>query len=144
MLLRVSSPSLPCVFLSVTNGLRAPTQPSVSNGALVFRYSYQISDGATYIVSGNLTVSTSSQFATNIDPLGNPYQIVTNVTGTRTYTHIPTGSQITSTVTGLSKAAQPLADQVDPATPQRPLTSTTSPKQLPALITLIAVSLPLC
>jgi hypothetical protein len=97
--------------LSFTNGLRAPTQPSVSNGAQRFSYSYFISDGVSYSVQGNLVISTASAFATLHDQLGNPYQQVTNVTGTRLYTFLPTGQQLTSTVNGLSLAAISYADQ---------------------------------
>ena len=97
--------------ISFTNGLRPPTQPSVSNGAMVFTYSYSVSDGVTYVVSGNLTITCTSQFASLTDQLGNPYQIVTNVQGTRLYTYLPNGAQILSTVSGLSEAAYALASQ---------------------------------
>ena len=75
--------------ITFTNGLRPPTQPSVSNGGTRISYSYFISDGVTYSVQGNLTLTTSSAFGNNADLLGNPYQIVTNVAGSRLYTHIP-------------------------------------------------------
>jgi hypothetical protein len=68
--------------ISFTNGLRVPTQPSTFNGAVLFSYSYFISDGSTYSIQANLTISTSSAFATTKDQLGNPYQTVTNVVGT--------------------------------------------------------------
>jgi hypothetical protein len=79
--------------ISFTNGLRAPTQPSSSNGAVRFSYSYSISDGATYRVVGNLTITTASAFANSHDLLGNPYQIVTNVTGICICTYWPTSTQ---------------------------------------------------
>ena len=97
--------------ITFTNGLRAPTQPSVSNGALHFLYSYFISDGVTYSVQANLSVNTASQFANNKDQLANPYQVITGVTGTRLYTYIPSGQTVFSTITGLSTAANSLADQ---------------------------------
>ena len=97
--------------ITFTNGLRPPTQPSASNGALRVAYSYAISDGTTYSVAGNLTITTASQFATLTDALGNPYQQVVNVTGTRVYTYLPTGAQVRSTVNGLSTAAYGNADQ---------------------------------
>ena len=92
--------------ISFTNGLRAPTQPSASNGAVRFSYSYYITDGATYSVSCNLTVTTSSAFATQKDQLGNPYQTVLNVTGTRTYAFLSTGASLTSSVTGLTRSGR--------------------------------------
>ena len=85
--------------LTFTNGLRSPTQPSASNGAVRFQYSYFISDGATYSVLANLTLTAASAFATLQDSLGNPYQQLTNITGTRLYTHLPTGRQLLSTIT---------------------------------------------
>jgi len=92
--------------ISFTNGLRQPTQPTTFNGAAQFSYSYFISDGATYSVQANLTITTSSAFATTKDMLGNPYQTIINVTGARTYSHLPTGEQLTSTVNGLSAAGK--------------------------------------
>ena len=90
--------------LTFTNGLRSPTQPSASNGATTFRYTYSIGDGATYTITGSLTFTASSAFATTVDQLGNPYQTITGVTGTRTYTWLATGQTVVSTVSGLSTA----------------------------------------
>ena len=87
--------------ITFTNGLRSPTQPSASNGAARFRFTYNISDGATYWVFANLTCTATSAFATTQDSLGNPYQTLTNITGTRLYTYLPTGQQLLSTVTGI-------------------------------------------
>ena len=84
--------------ITFTNGLRQPTQPSSSNGAFHFLYSYFLSDGATYTVSVNLSITTSSQFAA-ADALGSPYQNITAMMGTRTYTWLATNTAITSTVT---------------------------------------------
>ena len=70
-----------------------------------------MSDGANYSVQGNLTITTNSAFATAADQLGNPYQIITGVTGTRTYTYIPSGQTLVSQVTGLSTGAYAFADQ---------------------------------
>ena len=97
--------------LTFTNGLRAPTEPSASNGAVQFNYSYTVSDGATYLVQGNLTITTTSAFATQKDQLGSPYQTVINVTGTRLYTYLPTGAVLLSSVNGISTAANANADQ---------------------------------
>ena len=97
--------------ITFTNGLRQPTQPSVSNGATRLAYTYFISDGSSYSVQGNLTISTTLAFATTKDMLGNPYQTVTNVVGTRLYTYLPTNTQLLSQVNGLSLAAYPRADQ---------------------------------
>ena len=97
--------------ITFSNGLRPPTQPSVSNGAARFSYSYFISDGLTYAVQANLTITCTSAFANTKDLLANPYQIVTNVTGTRLYTYLPTSATVLSTVNGLSTTAFPYADQ---------------------------------
>ena len=95
--------------ISFTNGLRPPIQPSVSNGGTTIFYSYFITDSQTYSVQGNLTLTTSSAFATTRDQLGNPYQLIINIAGSRLYTHIPTGQTLMSTIIGLSTAAN--ADQ---------------------------------
>jgi len=59
----------------------------------------------------NLTVTTTSAFATMNDQLGNPYQAVVNITGSRVYTFLTTKAQLNSTVTGLSTSASLNADQ---------------------------------
>ena len=97
--------------ISFTNGLRAPTTPTNSNGNTRFTYSYFISDGSTYSVIANLSITTSSAYATSSDQLGNPYQTVTGISGTRTYKYLPTGATVVSTVTGLSTSAYAYADQ---------------------------------
>ena len=97
--------------ITFTNGLRQPTQPSASNGALQFTYSYFISDGLTYAVQGNLTITTASAFANTHDALGNPFQTVVNVTGLRTYTYLPTGAVVMSNIHGLSTAVPAHSDQ---------------------------------
>ena len=97
--------------LTFTNGLRQPTQPSASNGGTTIRYSYFVSDGASYSISCNLTLTTTSAFATTTDLLGNPYQTISNVAGTRTYTYLPTGQTVVSVVSGLTTAAYQYADQ---------------------------------
>jgi hypothetical protein len=89
--------------ISFVNGLRAPTQPTASNGAERFAYSYRISDGATYSVTCQLTVTATSGFATTTDQLGNPYQEVLSVVGNRTYVYLPTQASMTTEVVGLSK-----------------------------------------
>ena len=97
--------------ITFTNGLRGPTQPSAANGALRVGYSYSISDGVSYRVVGNLTLTMSSGFATVTDALGNPYQLAVNVTGTRVYTYLSTNAQVTSTVTGSTLATSSSASQ---------------------------------
>ncbi len=87
--------------ITFTNGLRQPTQPSVSNGGAHIRFQYSITDGTSYISSANLTLTTTSAFASIADRLGNPHQTVVNITGTRTYTYFPTNQTLTSVVTGL-------------------------------------------
>ena len=92
--------------ITFTNGLRAPTQPTSFNGALHVSYGYSISDGSTYSVSCNLSVTTNSAFATQKDQLGNPFQTVVNITGVRTYTYLPTGASLTSAVVGLTRSGR--------------------------------------
>ena len=97
--------------ITFTNGLRPPTQPTVSNGGVHVYYSYFISDGVTYSVQANLTFTTASAFGNNHDSLGNPYQNVIGVTGTRAYKYFPTNSTLISTINGLSTIAYNNADQ---------------------------------
>ena len=87
--------------ITFSNGLRAPTQPRASNSAARYLFSYFISDGVRYSVMANLTLIASSAFATTQDLLGNPYQTLVNITGTRLYTYLLTGQQLQSTVTYL-------------------------------------------
>ena len=101
--------------ISFTNGLRTPTEPVVGNGAVHFTYSYTISDGTTFSVQANLSVTATSGFATTMDQLSNPYQTVVNITGIRLYTHLPTSQTLLSTITGLAanvlSLPSPHADQ---------------------------------
>ena len=100
--------------IGFTNGLRSPTQPSVANGGLHVYYSYSISDGVTYSVQTNLSITTNSPFATTQDMLGNPYQTVVSITGSRTYTLLPYGITLMSAIVGIansSASATPHADQ---------------------------------
>ena len=90
-----SACSAPITF---TNGLRAPTQPSVSNGGYHVNYSYTISDGLSYIVQAQFTLTTNSAFASQKDQLGNPYQSVINITGSRSYLYLSTGQSMQSQV----------------------------------------------
>ena len=92
----------PITFL---NGLRPPTQPSQSNGGTRIAYSYFISDGSTYSVLTNLTISTTSAFATTQDQLGNPYQTIVSVSGSRSYTYLPIGYTTVSSITGLANVS---------------------------------------
>ena len=88
--------------LTFTNGLRTPVQPSSSNGGVHLEYGYTISDGLTYIVSANLSITTTSAFANTRDGLGNNYQTVTSITGNRLYIYLPTGETLTSAIIGIS------------------------------------------
>ena len=97
--------------ISFTNGLRPFTEPNAKNGALTVLYNYFLSDGLTYTIQGNLTLSMFSAFATTSDQLGNPYQTVINVTGSRLYTYLPTSETVLSKVTGVSTGAYAFADQ---------------------------------
>ena len=84
--------------ISFANGVRPPTQPSTSNGALHIAYSYAISDGVSYSVVTNLTLTAMSAFANSQDQLSNNFQVIVNITGTRTYTFLPTAASVTSMV----------------------------------------------
>ena len=97
--------------ITFTNNLRQPTEGNANNGGLRVFYSYFLSDGATYSVQGNLTMLMSSPFAAVFDQLGNPYQTVIAVSGSRLYTYLPTGQTVLSNITGLSTAAYLYADQ---------------------------------
>ena len=97
--------------ISFTNGLRPPIEPNANNGGMRFTYTYFVSDGLTYSVSGSLLFTATSGFATTIDQLGNNYQIVANITGTRTYNYFPTNQQVVSQVMGVSSASFRYADQ---------------------------------
>ena len=88
--------------ITFTNGLRVPTQPGAGNSAKEFKYSYTISDGTSYIVQANLTITSTTQFANAQDQLGNNYDILQNITGTRLYTWLPSGQQLLSQVTGIT------------------------------------------
>ena len=97
--------------ITFTNRVRPTFVANGSNGAMRVSYSYFISDGATYSVQGNLTLTMSSASGSNFDALGNPYQIVSNVSGTRLYTYLPNGGTVLSTVFGLTTGAYAYADQ---------------------------------
>ena len=98
--------------ITFVNGLRTPTQPSASNGGTTVDYSYAIGDGLTYSVQTNLTLTTISGFATSTDQLGNPYQSLSFVTGSRLYTHLASGQSVLSTVNGFTPAfGNPPGDQ---------------------------------
>ena len=86
------------------NGLLGPTEPGPSNGALQFSYSYSLSDGLLYSVRCELTLRCVSAFASVQDALGNAYQTVVSITGTRLYTHLPSNATHTSTVSLSSSA----------------------------------------
>ena len=90
--------------LTFTNGLTVVIQPGASSSSAGFSYSYTVSDGLTYSVQANLTLSSVSVFATVRDQLGNPYQPIFNITGTRTYTYLPTMATVTSVVSAVSNA----------------------------------------
>ena len=93
------------------NGEVAPVEPRVANSAKVFDYSYSVGDDAHYTVQVDLTLTASTAFANSRDMLGDVYQTIVNVTGVRNYTHLPSGCQVISAVSGLSFALNPSASQ---------------------------------
>ena len=90
--------------ITFINGLRSPTQPAASNSAQHLSYSYTLSDGSTYVVHTSLTLSIVQQFVfpNTADQLGNVYQPVLAITGNRSYTHLPTGTTLISSVTSIN------------------------------------------
>ena len=101
--------------ITFTNYLRPPSQTSASNSAQVTSYSYFISDGATYSVTTNLTLTANMGFSTSQDELGNVYQTIIDITGTRIYNFLAsTGTgpcQVNSVVSGLSTVVDSTASQ---------------------------------
>ena len=89
--------------INFLNGQRSTITPTPNNSQPHFDYNYTISDGATYSVTTNLTITTSSTPLIHVDELGNQYQNITAIKGTRVYTYLGRGGgTVTSTVTGLS------------------------------------------
>ena len=80
------------------NGQVQPTQPNMQNGAKAFQWSAFMSDGSTFSVALSLNVTATSPFGSTQDMLGNPYQTLVNISGTRVYTHLTTGNTLTSVV----------------------------------------------
>ena len=99
--------------ITFSNGVRPPTQPSTSNGATTFTFSYTTSDGHTYAVTTNLTITASSSFAASHDQLGNLYQSVVDIRGSRVYTQLSSGMSFISTVTGKSNVSVTGAPSTD-------------------------------
>ena len=88
--------------ITFANGQRAPINPSFANGGKTIQYNYFVSDGATYSITTNLTLTTDGAMANAVDALGNQYQNIIGVTGTRVYRYLPTNQIVSSTVSGLS------------------------------------------
>ena len=88
--------------ITFANGQRAPINPSFANGGKTIQYNYFVSDGATYSITTNLTLTTDGAVANAVDALGNQYQNIIGVTGTRVYRYLPTNQIVSSTVSGLS------------------------------------------
>jgi hypothetical protein len=90
------------VPITFSNGLCPPT---AANSALRVTFTYVLSDGQNFSVSTVLLLTTNSPFANTQDQLGNPYQTVVAVSGTRSYLHIPSGATVVATITGLVNAS---------------------------------------
>ena len=97
--------------ITFSNGLRTPIIAGTFNGAQHVQFNYFISDGFTYSITCNLTLTMANAVAANIDALGNQYQQVVGVTGTRVYTYLPTNAAIVSAVSTVSNGANGFADQ---------------------------------
>ena len=93
-------------FISFTNGGINPPQDYQLRNANVspYTYSYYISDGRTWSVLNNLTLTIDTTLGFSVSNLGNYYLTVTNITGTRVYSsplNQPTVvSKVTSIFTG--------------------------------------------
>ena len=97
--------------ITYTNGLRSPVEPGASNTFAVTVYSYTVSDGVSYSVQTNVSLTVPSTFIISYDQLGNPYKPISGATGTRQYTYLRTGATLLSNITGLSTNISALADQ---------------------------------
>ena len=87
----------PCTNPSFSR-VAAPTLPAV--GAIAgFTFTYGVTDGTSYSVSVVSTLYTDGTI--NYDQLGSPYYNVIQMTGSRTYTYIPTGATSTVNITSL-------------------------------------------
>ena len=96
-------------LITFTNGARSPAQPNSANSGQQFNFSYFVTDGETYTVEANLTLTASTSFAVNTNSLGVQYQTIVNAAGTRLYTYLATGATILSRVSGLNSTSK--ADQ---------------------------------
>ena len=84
------------------NGVRPPVQPIPGQNIFpTIAYSYVVGDGATYTITTNLTLTADSASA-HTDSLGNQYQTIVAVTGTRTYMFPRNGQTLVSSVVGNS------------------------------------------
>ena len=97
--------------ITFANGQRAPINPSFANGGKTVQYNYFVSDGVTYTITTNLTLTTDGAVANAVDALGNQYQNIIGLTGTRVYHYLPTNQVITSTCSGITDGAYQYADQ---------------------------------
>lgn len=82
-----------------TNGLQSA--PASTTVPATYHYNYFITDGATYSVVANLSFTMDSSTA-SVDLLGDYYQTITAIGGSRTYNYFPTSYTTTATVTGIS------------------------------------------
>ena len=89
--------------LCISNITTPATKPSAAQTATgftrAFQFTYSVTDGATYVSTGNLTMYTDG--TTNYDALGNLYYQLISITGTRTYTFLATATTSTHNITSL-------------------------------------------
>ena len=76
----------------------APTLPAAGT-TQAFTLTYSVTDNVTYVVSVSATVYTDGTI--NFDQLGNPFYNLIQMTGTRTYTYLPTAAVTTVAITSL-------------------------------------------
>ena len=86
-----------CLNPSFTT-VAAPTLPAVGT-IQGFSLTYTVTDNSTFTAAVNATVYTDGTI--NYDQLGNPYYNLIQVTGTRTYTYLPTAVTSSVAITSL-------------------------------------------
>ena len=108
---RYSSCSAPITF---ANGARSPVIANTFNSPSRWQYNYVVSDGVSYTIAANLTLTMDGAIAAHVNSLGNQYQLVVAITGTRVYTYLPTNATVTSVVStpsSVSNGVYQAADQ---------------------------------
>jgi hypothetical protein len=88
--------------ITFSNGLQTSIRTGPFSSGSPLHYSYFITDGTSYSVVMNLTLTATSSFPAGTDELGNSYQLINGATGQRTYTYLSTGATVVASVTGIT------------------------------------------